>query len=89
MIEHTSEISRTLYSRGNAVKSENYALQKSTYSGQKHRNLVKMMMCVQPDGMIANVFGPYKAGENYASILKRTLNESPEALFNYMKRMLW
>lgn len=93
LIEHTSNISQILYARGKedtvvliwdgtyiyTVKSENYAFQKSTYSGQKHRNLLKMMMCVLPDGKIANVFGPYKATENDATIMDKILTEHPEA----------
>lgn len=51
-------------------KSANIGFQKKTYSGQKKRNFLRIMMCVSPDGYIENVFGPYEANLNDAKILQ-------------------
>ena len=46
-------------------KSSNYALGRQTYSGQKHRPLVKFMSLVFPDGYVLDSIGPYLAdGKN-------------------------
>ena len=42
-------------------KPEDHKLQSETYSPHKHRNLVKFMMIVTPDGYILSCPGPYKA----------------------------
>lgn len=56
-------------------KSSNFKFQRETYSMQKHRNLIKPMMAVYPDGYIADVFGPYPGNKNDASILNDLLDE--------------
>lgn len=93
LIQHTTSISTNLY-RGDedeivalvwdgtyiyCEKSQNYAFQKATYSVQKKRNLVKVMMCVSTDGLIAGVYGPYSATENDATILRKLIDNEPNA----------
>lgn len=51
-------------------KSTNYEFQKNTYTDQKKRNFVKVMMCVTCDGTIVQALGPYAASDNDAKILK-------------------
>lgn len=89
---HTSQQSRILYCNGNeksvisiwdgtyiyCQQSGNYRFQKETYSVQKKRNLVKPMVCVASDGFIIDIFCPFKASENDASILKQILAEHKE-----------
>lgn len=50
-------------------KSRNYEFQKQTYTDQKKRNFVKIMMCVTCDGEIIYALGPYPATQNDATIL--------------------
>lgn len=57
-------------------KSRNYEFQKRTYSDQKKRNFVKIMMCVTCDGEIIYALGPYPATQNDASILKSIFEET-------------
>lgn len=94
LLEHTTVQARRLYcpDNPNAVvliwdgtyifceKSGNYKFQKQTFSGQKKRNLVKPMVCVCSDGYIVDVFGPYMATENDASIMKNIMVKHPEVL---------
>lgn len=51
-------------------KSRNYKVQRETYTDQKKRNNVKIMMIVTTNGYIVHALGPYKAGQNDASILR-------------------
>lgn len=58
-------------------KSRNYKMQRETYTDQKKRNNIKIMMIVTTNGYIVHALGPYKAGQNDASILQeidRTTN---------------
>lgn len=57
-------------------KSSNFAFQRMTYSGHKHRNLIKPMMAVFPDGYIGAVWGPFPGNKNDASILIDLLNNT-------------
>jgi DDE superfamily endonuclease len=41
------------------MKSQNFTFQKQTFSGQKHRNLVKAMVICCPDGHIIDIVGMY------------------------------
>ncbi|CAF1234849.1 unnamed protein product, partial [Didymodactylos carnosus] len=54
-------------------KSNDHRLQRSTFSGQKYRNLVKFMSLVFPDGYILDVIGPFYATDNDATISKYIL----------------
>lgn len=57
-------------------KSGNFAFQRLTYSGHKHRNLIKPMMAVCPDGYIVGVWGPYPGNMNDATIMKNLLSQN-------------
>lgn len=59
-------------------KSSNYEFQKESYSGQKKRNFVRVMVCTTTDGTIAFVLGPYKATTNDATIMN-SLTEKSDA----------
>lgn len=56
-------------------KSSNFGFQRRTYSVQKHANLIKPMMCVYTDSLIADVFGPYQGNTNDATILNELLEK--------------
>lgn len=88
LLRHTSPLSRRLYNINEneavvtfdgtyiyTVISSNYNFQKQTYSVQKHRNLVKFMMCVSTDGLILGAYGPFDARKNDASILMEIMRE--------------
>lgn len=89
---HTTDMSRALYCSRNSKtivtmwdgtyiytqKSSNYAFQRHTFSGQKHRNLVKPMLCVCPDGFIVDIFGPFKGTTNDAKIMDSIFENNPE-----------
>jgi hypothetical protein len=49
-------------------KSSNYAFQRQSFSGHKHRPLLKPFMIVSPDGCIIDVKGPFQANINDATI---------------------
>lgn len=51
-------------------KSRNYQMQRETYTDQKKRNNIKVMMMVTTNGYILYALGPYKAGQNDARILQ-------------------
>ena len=63
-------------------KSSNYSFQRQTYSGHKHRSLIKPMMVVGTDGYILSVLGPYLSDgkNNDASTLKSMMTEMLESL---------
>lgn len=90
--QHTTQQSRILFSDAKEEsvvtiwdgtyifcdKSGNFRFQRETYSVQKKRNLVKPMVCVSPDGFIIDIFCPFTASENDASILQNILRENQE-----------
>lgn len=90
--QHTTPQSRVLFCDGNVDqvitiwdgtyffchKSGNFRFQRDTYSMQKKRNLVKPMVCVAPDGFIIDIFAPFKASDNDATILRTILRDRPE-----------
>jgi hypothetical protein len=49
-------------------KSTNNAFQRASYSGHKHRPLLKPFMIVSPDGHIIDALGPFLANVNDATI---------------------
>ena len=51
-------------------KSNDHVLQRSSYSGQKSRHLIKMMSLVLPDGYVLDLLGPFYGKDNDASISK-------------------
>ena len=67
---HSTIFSRTFFGSDNVAviwdgtyfythKSEHHETNRSTYSGQKHRHLVKMMSLILPDGYVLDITGPY------------------------------
>lgn len=66
-------------------KSFNQYLQRLTYSGQKMRNLLKPMVCVTPNGYYVDIFGPYSATKNDASIMAHVLESNPELFLNKLR----
>ena len=94
MISHQTERARRLHNaEGNHIvlildgtylfiqKSMNFEFQRITYSGYKHRNLIKPFMVVYPDGYIADVFGPYAGNTNDASIMIELLKKKHMVIF--------
>ena len=66
--DHLSLIWDSTYIYGN--KSNDHALQRSSYSGQKSRHLIKMMSLVLPDGYVLDLLGSFYGKDNDASISK-------------------
>lgn len=96
LLENTTELSRMLYNKSNdvaiciwdatyefTIKSSNYYFQKESYSVQKKRNLLKVMLCVMPNGLIAGTFGPYSARKNDATILNELLDTNQSIFQNF------
>ena len=54
-------------------KSNDRPLERSSYSGQKFRHLIKMMSLVLPDGYILDLLSPFYGKHNDASISKAIL----------------
>lgn len=65
-------------------KSRNYEFQKATYTDQKKRNFIKVMMIIAPNGTIVYALGPFPANANDAKILRENYENS--RVFNTMKR---
>lgn len=97
LIANTTPISRKIYdvSDKNAVlcwdatyvftiKSSNFEFQKKSYSAQHERNLLKFMLCVTTNGLIAGVYGPFEANKNDATILRIIINE-PRSIFEELR----
>ena len=55
-------------------KSNEHQLQRSSYSGQKKRNLVKFMSVVFPDGYVLDTIGPFYGTDNDAKITKKIID---------------
>ena len=65
-------------------KSTNNSVQKLCFSVQKSRHLVKPFVICTANGFIIDVYGPFPAAANDASILKHIL-ETNEDLKNLIK----
>lgn len=96
LLRNTTQLSRDLYEKTNqavitlwdatyvfTIKSSNYQFQKDSFSVQKKRNLVKVMLCVMTNGLVAGVYGPYSAKKNDASILNELLDRRPDVFNNF------
>lgn len=88
LLENTTPLSRRIYEVNDntvvvtfdatyvfTIKSSNHEFQKKSYSKQHARNLVKFMLCVTTNGLIAAAYGPFEAKENDAVILNKIMNE--------------
>lgn len=77
LLQNTTQLSRDLYEKTDeaaisiwdatyvfTIKSSNFEFQKDSFSVQKKRNLLKFMLCVMTNGLIAGVYGPYSARKN-------------------------
>ena len=69
-------------------KSGNYTFQRQTFSGHKHRPLVKPMMVVGTDGYIPSVLGPYLADgkNNVSAILNSIIQGNVEEIKNWLEK---
>lgn len=98
LLEHTTESSRILYQKNDkavvsiwdatylfVIRSSNYKFQKDSYSVQKKRNLLKVMLCVMPNGLIAGVYGPYSARANDASIMNDLIDKNPNIFSSFCR----
>ncbi len=63
-------------------KSANHLFQRETYSGYKHRPLVRVMVGVAPNGYIIDCTGPFTANLSDATILKSMLQVEPFEVFD-------
>ena len=59
-------------------KSANHEFQRSTWSGQKKRNLIKPFLVCASDGTIIDIYGPYEARLNDAKIMELVLKEDED-----------
>lgn len=99
LLANTSEMSRILYCNSDTDKvvlvldgtyiyienSGNQSFQKKTYTQQKKRNFIKIMMCVTTNGKIVFVSGPYAAVENDAKILNTILDKNKCHVFSQLQ----
>lgn len=99
LILNTTELSRALYCDGNRnkvvlaldatylyiQKSGNQDFQKDTYTDQKKRNFVKIMMCVTTNGKIIFTSGPHPAVHNDATIISKILNSNECPVFSVLQ----
>ena len=54
-------------------KSSAHSTNRATYSGRKHRHLLKFMSLVFPDGYVLDTIGPFRGNMNDASIAQHIL----------------
>ena len=59
-------------------KSANHDFQRSTWSGQKKRNLIEPFLVCASDGTIIDIYGPYEARLNDAKIMELVLKEDED-----------
>ncbi|XP_055308295.1 uncharacterized protein LOC129572375 [Sitodiplosis mosellana] len=98
LIANTTEMAKRLYTSQDDTlvtiwdgtyiycnKSQNHELQRRTYSGQKCRNLVKPMVCVSSNGLYIDIFGPFEATQNDASIMKFVFDKHADPIMNKSK----
>lgn len=90
LLPHTTETCRTLFCQGdqNRVvlvldgtyiyvnKSSNYEFQRLTYTDQKKRNFIRIMMGVASDGFIVFSLGPFPARDNDAKVIQQIAESS-------------
>ena len=55
------------------VKSSAHSTNRATYSGQKHRHLLKFMSVVLPDGYVLDTIGSFRGNMNDTSIIQHVL----------------
>lgn len=96
---NTTELSRLVHGNGDpdqvilvldgtyiyTEKSGNQYFQKQTYTNQKKRNFVKIMMCVTTNGKVIFASGPHDATDNDATILRNILDRNECNVFSILK----
>lgn len=95
LLQNTTEMTKLLYRTNDDTlvtiwdgsyvycnKSQNHEVQRRTYSGQKCRNLVKPMVCVATNGMYIDIFGPFEATKNDASIMEFVFDKYSGPIMN-------
>lgn len=99
LIRNTTDLSRAIYGNGKPDQivvvfdgtylyvdnSGNQTFQKQTYTDQKKRNFVKIMMCVTTNGKIIFTSGPHPAVDNDATIMSKILNHDVYQLFSVLQ----
>lgn len=99
LLENTTEMARYLYCNENCEtavviwdgtyiysnKSRNQYIQRKTYSAQKKRNLLKPMVCVTTNGTYVDVFGPYEATMNDATIMNSIFDKHSDMIMNRLQ----
>lgn len=90
LAKHTSLFSQRLFCNGDTSrpvlvldgtyiyvqKSSNFEFQKLSFSAQKKRNFVRVMMTTTTDGTIVSALGPYPASSNDAKVLQSIVENS-------------
>lgn len=97
LLRNTTPLSRKIYEVNNdtvvltidgtyvfTIKSSNFNFQKKSYSMQFKRNLVKFMLFVTTNGLIAAAYGPFEGRENDATIIHKIMNER-ETIFQKLQ----
>ena len=67
-------------------KSSNNKVQRKTYSCQKKRHLVKIFVICTSDGYIVDIFGPYAASDNDATILRDIIHKEILKNLQFLKK---
>jgi predicted XRE-type DNA-binding protein len=68
-------------------KSADFEVQKSSYSGQKNRNLLKEMVAVTPDGLFLDTFGLYYSdGKNNDQAIIEHIFDGNDFLKKYFQK---
>lgn len=95
-IKHNTDIVKELFTLNNqqfaiiadgtycyCQKSSNNYFQRKSFSMQKKRHLVKPFVICSTDGLIVDIYGPYPATENDATIIQKVLDSDKD-----LKRLL-
>lgn len=97
LIQNTTEMAKLLCNTDDTLvtiwdgsyvycnKSLNHELQRRTYSGQKCRNLIKPMVCVTTNGLYVDIFGPFEATQNDATIMEVVFDKYYGPIMNKSK----
>lgn len=100
LLENSTTMARELYCQGNEQKviivadgtyiycnkSQNYDHQRNTYSDQKKRNFIKPMVFVTTNGRFVEIFGPYEATKNDASIMHSVFEKHDSDIMRCMQQ---
>ncbi len=87
ILAHTTDTAKTLFGANNLIvamdgtyvycqKSSNFKFQRSSFSMDKHRNLVKMFLIVTTDGYVVDAIGPHNANASDSTLLENLLTSN-------------